>query len=280
MTKTKTYLYVFNIGGAFSFYNPLGRFFQIKEVPAALGWGTTIGVSATNIIHTRSSTKKNVNDEGITLSVGLTNFQARSFVVGARSEEWRLGIYEVNYEDINDIKWSDCKIIFSGYHTNSSRSGAQYNLGFSPFKTNTIITRQRLTGLCRFAFGDHNCKVNAPVDVTGVLSVDLTNRLARLAVDRPDKWFEAGYLRVSGYNVPIYQSVRVSDTVHNVYLRTIPMNEFGELVIRPGITVECVPGCTKRFNEDCKDKWNNGANFGGFPYIPTVNPAINTPSIN
>jgi uncharacterized phage protein (TIGR02218 family) len=30
-----------------------------------------------------------------------------------------------------------------------------------------------------------------------------------------------------------------------------------------------IPGCRKRFAEDCRDKWNNSARFGGFPHIPT-----------
>lgn len=29
-----------------------------------------------------------------------------------------------------------------------------------------------------------------------------------------------------------------------------------------------IPGCRKRQNEDCRDKWNNVVNFGGFIHIP------------
>ena len=34
-----------------------------------------------------------------------------------------------------------------------------------------------------------------------------------------------------------------------------------------GNTFTMVPGCRKRL-EDCRDKWNNVVNFGGFPYVP------------
>lgn len=34
-----------------------------------------------------------------------------------------------------------------------------------------------------------------------------------------------------------------------------------------GDAYEMIPGCRKRLS-DCKDKWNNVVNFGGFPYAP------------
>lgn len=35
-----------------------------------------------------------------------------------------------------------------------------------------------------------------------------------------------------------------------------------------GDTYTMTPGCRKRQNEDCRDKWNNVINFGGFIHIP------------
>lgn len=35
-----------------------------------------------------------------------------------------------------------------------------------------------------------------------------------------------------------------------------------------GDTYELVPGCRKRL-EDCRDKWNNVPNFGGYSFVPT-----------
>jgi len=37
-----------------------------------------------------------------------------------------------------------------------------------------------------------------------------------------------------------------------------------------GDDVDIVPGCRKRLS-DCRDKWNNVVNFGGFPNVPTAN---------
>lgn len=38
--------------------------------------------------------------------------------------------------------------------------------------------------------------------------------------------------------------------------------------VAPGDTYSMTPGCRKRL-EDCRDKWNNVVNFGGFPNVPT-----------
>lgn len=39
-----------------------------------------------------------------------------------------------------------------------------------------------------------------------------------------------------------------------------------------GTTVEVTRGCDHGYNSDCKNKYNNQINHGGFPFIPAVNP--------
>ncbi|HBD11368.1 MAG TPA: hypothetical protein DCZ13_04420 [Porticoccaceae bacterium] len=38
--------------------------------------------------------------------------------------------------------------------------------------------------------------------------------------------------------------------------------------IQVGDSYEMIPGCRKRFSEDCQTKHSNGINFGGFPSVP------------
>jgi uncharacterized phage protein (TIGR02218 family) len=52
---------------------------------------------------------------------------------------------------------------------------------------------------------------------------------------------------------------------------TIELYEAFFYPIQVGDTYELTPGCRKRANEDCRDKWNNILNFGGFTRIPTGN---------
>jgi hypothetical protein len=35
-----------------------------------------------------------------------------------------------------------------------------------------------------------------------------------------------------------------------------------------GDQYEMIPGCRKRFGDDCVTKWANGRNFGGHPHVP------------
>ncbi|MNL23334.1 hypothetical protein D3C87_1447180 [compost metagenome] len=35
-----------------------------------------------------------------------------------------------------------------------------------------------------------------------------------------------------------------------------------------GDNYSVTPGCRKRFTEDCRTKWANTNNFGGFPQVP------------
>jgi hypothetical protein len=38
--------------------------------------------------------------------------------------------------------------------------------------------------------------------------------------------------------------------------------------VRAGDTYTATPGCRKRYTEDCRNKWANTPNFGGFDKLP------------
>ena len=50
---------------------------------------------------------------------------------------------------------------------------------------------------------------------------------------------------------------------------TITTHEGFHYTVAVGDAYTLIPGCRKRL-EDCRDKWNNVVNFGGFSYVPTV----------
>ena len=49
---------------------------------------------------------------------------------------------------------------------------------------------------------------------------------------------------------------------------TIEIYEPFHYPLAVGDTYTLIPGCRKRL-EDCRDKWNNVVNFGGFSFVPT-----------
>lgn len=50
---------------------------------------------------------------------------------------------------------------------------------------------------------------------------------------------------------------------------TVTVFEPFHYAVQVGDAYELVPGCRKRL-EDCRDKWNNVVNFGGFSFVPTT----------
>jgi uncharacterized phage protein (TIGR02218 family) len=50
---------------------------------------------------------------------------------------------------------------------------------------------------------------------------------------------------------------------------TITTHEAFHYPVAVGDAYTLIPGCRKRL-EDCRDKWANVVNFGGFSYVPTV----------
>lgn len=50
--------------------------------------------------------------------------------------------------------------------------------------------------------------------------------------------------------------------------------EFSKLKVGDSVTIR--KGCDHAFNGDCKNKFNNGARFGGFPIVPKRNPFTST----
>lgn len=123
---------------------------------------------------------------------------------------------------------------------------------------------------CKKVFGGQEyagCKVSlGPITVTGTITSITSSTVFRdsartEAVDR----FAAGTLKfTSGANVglsPIEVKRYEADG-------TIEIFEPFYYPVQVGDAYEMVPGCRKRL-EDCRDKWNNVLNFGGFGFVPT-----------
>lgn len=112
------------------------------------------------------------------------------------------------------------------------------------------------------------CKVDlGPITVTGTVT-GVTSRYVFRDSSRTEAadYFGAGTIRwTTGQNVDQRQQeikVYAADG-------TITIHETFHYPVEVGDTYELVPGCRKRANEDCRDKWANILNFGGFTRIPS-----------
>lgn len=106
----------------------------------------------------------------------------------------------------------------------------------------------------------------AALKVTGTLtSVTDQYMFADSArVEAPD-YFGAGAIRfTTGPNAGLKPIAIKAFTAGGVFL----LQE--ALFYPPGVgdEYEAIPGCRKRFGDDCVAKWANGINFGGHPHVP------------
>lgn len=125
------------------------------------------------------------------------------------------------------------------------------------------------TAACRKTFGGTEfggCKVSlAGITVTGTLTHITSTLVIRdssraEAADR----FAAGTIEfTSGDNTGL-RPLQIRDYAAD---GTITLYEPPYYPVTVGVTYSMIPGCRKRL-EDCRDKFNNVARFGGYPWIP------------
>lgn len=126
------------------------------------------------------------------------------------------------------------------------------------------------TPLCRHAFGSTGyaeCGIAlGPLTVTGTLTHVGSAAVVRDSTrGEAEDWFGAGTLRMtSGPNVGM-RPVEIKSYAAD---GTISLQEPLYYLPSVGQTYEMIPGCRKRRTEDCKIKWNNVLNHGGFPDTP------------
>lgn len=123
---------------------------------------------------------------------------------------------------------------------------------------------------CTKTFGGQEyagCKVNlAAITVTGSITHVTSGSIFRdSARTEAADYFGAGYISfTTGDNVGLKPLEIKSYAADG----TITTFESAYYAVQVGDEYELVPGCRKRIT-DCRDKWNNVLNFGGFPSVPT-----------
>jgi len=123
---------------------------------------------------------------------------------------------------------------------------------------------------CPKTFGGQEfagCKVNlAALTVTGTLTHKTSNLIVRdSARTEALDYFAAGTIEItSGDNA----GLRPKEVKAYAADGTITIYEPFHYPLAVGDTYTLIPGCRKRL-EDCRDKWNNVVNFGGFSFVPT-----------
>ncbi len=128
---------------------------------------------------------------------------------------------------------------------------------------------------CRYDLGDANCCVKLEaLKVTGSVT-GVTDRQSFLDSERGEDtgFFNGGVLTwTSGANAGFKAEIYKWDLNEMALTLWMPMAE----AISVGDAYEAVPGCDKRFST-CRERFKNGANYGGFPYLPGIGKILDYP---
>lgn len=121
--------------------------------------------------------------------------------------------------------------------------------------------RRKYQILCPHVLYGEGCNVNRGLYEQACVVVSATG--LTVTVDtvggKADQWFKAGYLQFGSHYRTINSQVGV----------VLTMDRPLALVATNALTI--YPGC-KHDIGDCTDKFDNLLNFGGWPWIPTINP--------
>lgn len=200
------------------------------------------------------------------------------------------GLFDSSYitdADIRAGKWDYAQIwIFLVDWTDTSKGVIKQIRGwFGEVRTGRGIFVAELRGLlqalqqsigrivapaCDVDLGSSRCGVDL-TPYTAVVSVtSVTSRLIFACTTlngQADGWFDRGKVTfTSGANAGVSMEVKEFTQSGGVLKMQLPF----PYDIQVGDTFSIIPGCKKRFQEDCIAKFSNGANFQGFPDVPGI----------
>lgn len=187
--------------------------------------------------------------------------------------------------DILAGKWDGAKVYFFRYNWKLPASGLipvkRGSFGnFTPqqgqFKVEFRDQRQALQQnttwviqeACRWRLGDARCTVDlAPFTFTAVAvtAVASAYEFTASALTQADDYFGEGFVSwLTGLNAGT-----PGHKVKTFAAGVVTLSEFAVFPIDIGDTFEIVAGCRKRWDADCRDKFDNIINFGGEKDKPT-----------
>lgn len=142
------------------------------------------------------------------------------------------------------------------------------------YAQNFSIPRHWFTRTCNYALYGEGCGLSQDAfkwDTT-VVSIDRpARRIEVLGQNAAEETYWA-YGTISHDPTAVRATIVKSEHLGNGNTRITTNNWLP--YIADGDGVRLLPGC-RRIPDDCRDKFNNAENFGGFPYVPNRNPAEN-----
>lgn len=131
---------------------------------------------------------------------------------------------------------------------------------------------------CQHDLGDARCKINLATITESSRSVsavvDQRKEFTSNVSSQPDGYFAYGVVTwTSGANAGLQSEVYSSLMTGGTIILRLPTPY--DIAASDGFTI--YPGCQKRRVLDCRDKFSNLVNFGGFPFVPGSDKLLEIP---
>ena len=223
-----------------------------------------------SIIHTPAAIKRSVIEQGsemnrsdIKVSVALDNPVATLFMIQPPSDIVSLTITRIHRGD------TESKVIWVGRVL-----GVRWTEYYAEMTCEAVFTSLKRPGLrrvysynCPHQLYGVGCFVNelsykVTDDITVVSGSDVT---VPAASGFSDGYFDGGFLHWISVSGKVDNRMIIT---HVGSILTLATPIYG---MAPGDTADLYPGCAHDLST-CDTKFSNALNYGGFPYVPDVNP--------
>ena len=186
---------------------------------------------------------------------------ATEYIQAPKTELMSLTVYRIHRDDTDE----ETAVIWKGRVLGVEWEGSTASILCEP-----IFTSLKRPGLrrkyqlqCPHALYGTSCKVSdaSYLDVATVTSVLNNTVTAAIYATRPDGYYDGGYVVYDNTEKRFIVS-HVGDTIT---LASVIFDLVG------GEQLDTYPGCAHNL-DDCRNKFSNVLNYGGWPYIPGKNP--------
>lgn len=240
------------------------------------------------IQHDRIDESADMTPRQVNVTLGANDPNLRAYFLSAPVKGISIEIYRANPTFLpGNIAFADILLEFKGVAQSCGFKGYTVSANFiSPLlQEDRIIPRYTYQKTCNHQVYSKQCTVVKSLYATTVTvsAVDRFNKtvdvaLATINVDSPSRaiaitteTFNGGLLVDAGGNSYgiMANEIGISGSLTRLWLEWYPPT------IQAGDTITIYPGCL-RIPRVCNSLFNNLANFGGMPYVPTANPATDS----
>lgn len=284
-TTRPIYVYVIEHGTDLFHFTNLDEDVTLTGLPTSHGTDPETFVPC-QISHSTVNQVSEINAPNITLQISLLDNtfseELRSMIITAVPKKTTVIIARLNPESLASLDWTaDAYVIFKGIAVNLafSRASVQLSLVSLLMQNDGKVPRYFWQKTCQHMLYGDRCGVN-PEAAANKLSTTIAAVSARArfvdiadttinAVTITNTTFQGGKLKIGTEEISI-----ISSTIIGGGGGTRLYLAWWSTALVASASISVYRGCLRTVDE-CDNTFSNLANFGGFPYIPDVNPTTN-----